>query len=295
MKSIIFSFIFLLSLNISAQTKTNKITKIILGSGYCTCCMGECPIEIVEIDSTLSYSFYTEMYGENISLSKGNTSQEMWDTFSFELEKYNSKRLGYKKPFHLVKGHPIAIQVFRGTKSKIFYADIEILDEVVWKFYERIMNSRKQVELKEEEEFEAYVADNKILTFLKSNQVHDEINQKQNLNSVESILNNSEKINNQTLDIKFRLRILPDNVWILELKSDSTYEYSHISGWGNGSVEKGTYEIKNNLLLFKSTNDDSDLSSKSFFIIVYKAVEDESFIDCVNKDSKTYCLLSIDK
>ena len=292
MKSITVAFIFLVSLNVNSQSKTNKITKIILGTGYCNCCMGECPIEIIELDSTLKYSYYTEYYGKNISLSKGNASQEMWDSFSQEIERFNKKRLGYKSPFQLVKAHPIVIQIFKGTKSKIFYSDIEILEEEVWRFYEKIIKSHEQIKLKREEEYFDYTTNSKILNFLNSNQDDYKI---KNLKSIESMLNNSERINNQTLDLKFRLKVVPDNAWILELKRDSTFQYSYISGLGNGNEIKGTYEINNNILKFTSINDDSDLALKTYYIIISKTFETEKFIDCFESDSKTYCLLSIEK
>jgi hypothetical protein len=164
LKSILLFIIFFLSFAVSSQS-TNKITKIVIGSGYCPCC-GECPIEIIELDINLNYSFFIqEMFAES-SLSKGNLTQEMWDSFSEEIEKINTKRFGSKKPFYLPKGHPATIQIFRGTKSKIFYSDIDSFDEELWNLFEKILKSREKLNLKKEDKFNEYLKDNKIYNFL---------------------------------------------------------------------------------------------------------------------------------
>jgi hypothetical protein len=50
--------------------------------------------------------------------------------------------------------------------------------------------------------------------------------------NIDTLLKSSETINDTTFNVKFSLRVLPDNWWFLQLKKDGTFEYVHWSGWG---------------------------------------------------------------
>ncbi|MDX2360893.1 MAG: hypothetical protein QNK23_08815 [Crocinitomicaceae bacterium] len=113
--------------------------------------------------------------------------------------------------------------------------------------------------------------------------------------TIEEILQASEIINQETYDLKFCLRVSMDNAWYLKLNIDSTYEYIHWSGWGNSEgtvIEKGKYNISNNLIELKSDNGNSRLESRVYFLITSNSedIDNRYNIDCAEGDLKTYCL-----
>lgn len=113
--------------------------------------------------------------------------------------------------------------------------------------------------------------------------------------SLEEILSGSESITKETFDLKFLLRALPDNAWFLKLNKDSTFEYIHWSGWSETGItvlEKGSYSITDNLIQLKSDKSLSELASRSFYILTSdtKEIDNNITIDCVESDSKIYCL-----
>lgn len=160
---IILAFI---STTINAQTQS-KITKIVLASGYCFNC-GDIKMEFIEIDSTLKYSYYKKEFEGEFSFSEGKATQEMWNSFNLELKKYNKKELGSKKPFHIRNARPIVIEIFRGTKSAIYYNDVDLLSDELWKLYERILNSYKEINLENKSPSNNVKINNQILNFLKA-------------------------------------------------------------------------------------------------------------------------------
>ncbi len=113
--------------------------------------------------------------------------------------------------------------------------------------------------------------------------------------SIEEILQGSIKINKVTFNLKFLLRALPDNGWFLQLNRDSTFEYIHWSGWGESEgtvLEKGKYNITNNLIKLESNKSNSELTSGTYFIVTSHTnrIDNNITIDCVESDSKIYCL-----
>jgi len=105
----------------------------------------------------------------------------------------------------------------------------------------------------------------------------------------------SSRIDGVTFDLKFLLRSLPDNGWFLKLNTDSSYEYTHWTGWGNPNgtiLETGTYVIKNNRVKLKPDQKKSDLSTTSFFLVTSKSMEPDNhiYMDCIESNSHIYCL-----
>ncbi len=113
--------------------------------------------------------------------------------------------------------------------------------------------------------------------------------------SAEQIVQNSRKITNETFDLKFLLRALPDNGWFLKLKKDATFEYIHWSGWGESEgtiLETGTYSILNNLVLIRSTSGNSELENREFYLVTSPtdSIDNNATIDCVREKESIYCL-----
>jgi hypothetical protein len=113
--------------------------------------------------------------------------------------------------------------------------------------------------------------------------------------SIEQILKDSKKIDDETFDLKFLLRVLPDNGWFLKLNKDSTFEYIHWSGWGEPDgviLEKGKYAINNNLLQIESEKKNSELKNLEFYLLTSQtdAIENNITIDCLRDGEQIYCL-----
>jgi len=113
--------------------------------------------------------------------------------------------------------------------------------------------------------------------------------------SLEELLPSSRAIHNETFDLKFLIRALPDNGWFLQLNEDSSYEYIQWSGWGEPEgqiIETGSYNIIHNKLILKSFNAESQLDGLTFSLITSEArdIENHINVDCVEKNAQIYCL-----
>ncbi len=125
--------------------------------------------------------------------------------------------------------------------------------------------------------------------------VKDSLTDNYPFKSIEQILKDSKKINNETFDLKFLIRVLPDNGWFLKLNKDSTFNYIHWSGWGESDgtiIEKGTYTIIDNRLKLKSNIRKSDLKNIKFYLITSQtdSIDNNITIDCVKDRETIYCL-----
>lgn len=113
--------------------------------------------------------------------------------------------------------------------------------------------------------------------------------------SVDELLPQSEVIDNETFDLRFLIRVLPDNGWYLKFNKDSTYEYVHWSGFGDpeGTIlEKGKYEISKNKVKLYPPQKKSGLGSIDFYLVTSPTdeIDNNITIDCVESESKIYCL-----
>jgi hypothetical protein len=113
--------------------------------------------------------------------------------------------------------------------------------------------------------------------------------------TIEQILEKSKNITSETFDLKFLLRVLPDNGWFLKLNKDSTFEYIQWSGWGesDGTVlERGRYSIKDNLLNLESEKRNSELKNINFYLVtsLTGAIDNNMTIDCEKEGELIYCL-----
>ena len=113
--------------------------------------------------------------------------------------------------------------------------------------------------------------------------------------SLEELLAVSETIDNETFELKFLIRVLPDNGWFLKLRNDSSYEYIHWSGWGepDGTIlETGKYEISKNQIKLIPDKKKSELESADFYLVTSTTneIDNNITIDCEELNSKVYCL-----
>jgi hypothetical protein len=80
----------------------------------------------------------------------------------------------------------------------------------------------------------------------------------------------------KNLKARFILRFIPDNVWLLRLYKDNTYEYHLWSEWSNkiNVLDFGTYQMTKDKLTFQSLKNDiiieNNLSNDTFFVKTLK-------------------------
>lgn len=114
--------------------------------------------------------------------------------------------------------------------------------------------------------------------------------------SFDEILSESDIIDNQTFDLKFLIRSLPDNGWYLKLNKNGTYEYIYWSGFSDSDgtiLEKGQYKISKNKIKLRADKKRSKLRRIKFYLVTSQTTMLSSYIithHCVEKNSKTYCL-----
>ncbi len=109
--------------------------------------------------------------------------------------------------------------------------------------------------------------------------------------SIKEILKDSKKINNETFDLKFFIRVLPDNGWFLKLNKDKTFNYIHWSGWGEESsiLENGTYSIIHNRIKLESNKKRSALKKNKFYLVI-SPIDNDYARDCKLEGEIIYCL-----
>lgn len=72
------------------ETQHNKIHKIVFASGGC---YGTCPVEVIEIDSSLTYRYHGERHTNLQGFYTGKITQELWDSINNKLEAANFRNL----------------------------------------------------------------------------------------------------------------------------------------------------------------------------------------------------------
>lgn len=133
------------------------------------------------------------------------------------------------------------------------------------------------------------------LTCLSQSNLDNDTTSTVEFKSLKEILAASNIIDNETFDLKFLIRVLPDNGWFLKLNKDSSYEYIHWSGWGDSDgtiLEKGKYEISKNKIELHSDHKKSELGKTRFYLLTSESneIDNNITIDCVETKSKIYCL-----
>lgn len=88
--SIIIALFSICLLSCTKEEKDNKIHKIVFASGGC---YGTCPVEVIEIDSSLTYRYHGERHTEIKGYYTGKITQELWDSINIKFEAANFRSL----------------------------------------------------------------------------------------------------------------------------------------------------------------------------------------------------------
>lgn len=106
------------------------------------------------------------------------------------------------------------------------------------------------------------------------------------------LIKNSNQVNRISENVIFNYRVLPDNLWYLDLNPDLTYKFKYFSGFTTGVViiEEGVYELESSKLKLKPIGQDSDLLEETFILILNNEIR-ESHNYILDRKEK-YCLIN---
>jgi hypothetical protein len=115
--------------------------------------------------------------------------------------------------------------------------------------------------------------------------------------SIQTLLEASKPLHNETVKLKFPIRVLPDNGWFLKFYTDGHYEYVHWSAWrddGGYILEHGSYSIDHNRILLAPKSEESEFKHSTFYLVTTTEYIDNNItIDCKKWKGTTYCLYTV--
>jgi hypothetical protein len=87
----------------------------------------------------------------------------------------------------------------------------------------------------------------------------------------------------QSLKVDFIVRAEPDNLWTLHLQKDSSYTYTHWSGFADDSeiLDSGTYRVDKEEIIFTSILKKNDrFAGKTFYLKKFTVRRNHKIDDC---------------
>lgn len=123
-------FLFLSSCK-NVEKRKNEINKITLLTGMC---FGTCPVQTIEIDSSLTIKYHGMEYAKRKGYFIGKISAECWDSINMKFEKIHYKELDTLYD-HSVDDPPTHLIVDYLNKSKTIRGQSASLPEEVIKTY----------------------------------------------------------------------------------------------------------------------------------------------------------------
>ena len=137
--SIIFSFC-----TKKAEKRNNEITRIVFATGGC---YGHCPIQVIDMDSSLKFKYQGLEYSKYIGYYEGKINQELWDSLNIELERINYNQLDTIYS-HSVDDLSTEIYIYHKNGVKHIYAQSLSLPKNVENFYEWFLERIQKLEMK---------------------------------------------------------------------------------------------------------------------------------------------------
>jgi hypothetical protein len=131
-------------LNCTKEKKHNKIHKIVFASGGC---YGTCPVEVIEIDSSLTYRYHGKMYTDFKGFYTGKITQSLWDSINIKLESANFRDMNtlYEES---IDDLTTCVRIYYdNNKVKFVKADQSVLPKKAYEAYNFISKTTKKVKL----------------------------------------------------------------------------------------------------------------------------------------------------
>ncbi len=122
----------------------NEISRIVFATGGC---YGNCPIQAIDIDSTLTFKYHGIEYTDNKGFYRGFITNGFWDTLNIKLKGVNYKQLDtiYARSHDDLSTE---IFIYYNDKVKHIYGQSSSLPDSVMSVYYWLLESMKTFELK---------------------------------------------------------------------------------------------------------------------------------------------------
>lgn len=109
------------------EKQKNEITKIYIATGLC---YGYCPIQSVEIDSSLTVKYYGKNYAKKKGFYIGKITPEVWDSINSRFERIKFKELDSVNN-HSIDDPPVYLKInYNNQVKKVRAQSSSLPDEV---------------------------------------------------------------------------------------------------------------------------------------------------------------------
>jgi hypothetical protein len=122
--------------------RPNEIIRIIFATGGC---FGACPVQVIEIDSSLTTKYHGVIYSDSTGFYRGKVSNQFWDTLNMKFDSINYKNLdtSYEQS---VDDLSTEILIFYGdNKIKHIFGQSSSLPDSVLIVYKWLLTSINQM------------------------------------------------------------------------------------------------------------------------------------------------------
>jgi hypothetical protein len=127
----------LLSCNNNREKRKNQINRIVFATGGC---YGKCPVQAIDIDSSLGFKYHGEAFTENKGFFIGSVTAGFWDTLNIKFEQIHYESLDTLYD-HSVDDLSTEILIYYKDKVKHIHGQSESLPANLKTVYEWLMTS----------------------------------------------------------------------------------------------------------------------------------------------------------
>lgn len=142
--TLIFTILTLLfSCSDNKAKRKNEIKRVVFATGGC---FGNCPIQAIDIESSLKVRYHGVQYTDSIGFFIGNITSGFWDTLNIKLENINYKQLDTSYQ-HSVDDLSTEIYIYGNGKVKHIKGQSASLPDSVMTVYRWLMQKIKHLKL----------------------------------------------------------------------------------------------------------------------------------------------------
>lgn len=123
--------------------RQNEIKRVVFATGGC---YGHCPIQAIELDSSLTVKYHGAKYTDRVGFYIGNITTDFWDTLNLKFENINFKQLDSSYE-HSVDDLSTEIYIYYNDKVKHIHGQSASLPNSVMIVYQWLMTEIKQLKM----------------------------------------------------------------------------------------------------------------------------------------------------
>lgn len=141
---LLFSILALLfSCNNDKVKRKNEIKRVVFATGGC---YGNCPIQAIDIDSSMKVRYHGVKHTDSVGFFIGNITSEFWDTLNIKLENVNYKQLDTTYE-HSVDDLSTEIYIYYNNKVKHINGQSASLPDSIMTVYQWLMQKIKHLKM----------------------------------------------------------------------------------------------------------------------------------------------------